>query len=48
MFENSLFTEEEGQLAQLAAEDKQIFFNSFNSLYGEIDENKVKLSAMPN
>ena len=40
VFESSLFTEEEEQLAQLAAEDKQIFFNSFNSLYGEIDEYK--------
>ena len=35
-------TEEEVQLAQLAAEDKQIFFNSFNSLYGEIDEYKKR------
>ena len=40
VFENSLLTEEEDQLAQLAAEDKQIFFKSFNSLYGEIDEHK--------
>ena len=40
VFENSLLTEEEDQLAQLAAEDKQIFFKSFNSLYGEIDEYK--------
>ena len=40
VFESSLFTEKEDQLAQLAAEDKQIFFKSFNSLYGEIDETK--------
>ena len=40
VFENSLLTEEEDRLAQLTAEDKQIFFKSFNSLYGEIDEYK--------
>jgi hypothetical protein len=38
VFKNSLLTGEENQLAQLTDEDKQVFFKSFNSLYGEIDE----------